>query len=303
MIGREAQREAVHFVVNIRRASKTIEDGRVGYSTVGPHSSLSTGHSKTLPRLSAAETKATLFLFFSETTQSESFVMTGPNAQGASQRTEAHGAFSRWARTNRVSFGILLKPGPQSGRDITCLEITQRNLLLHNSLARTHYIEGDCIDSMITSAWLWGYRYLWIQTPGAFITDKLGLHFALEEEMRRGFFVLGHILDCGNSYYSIHRQCLIISLEVWETIGRPLFGDAGAREMTLHVPLRSSDTFYDTHTPKWISGSGGRETFREQRPGWNFVTRGLDHGVRLAPFSPAIRARTGYLYPDEDTAY
>lgn len=210
-------------------------------------------------------------------------------------------SFSQWVESNRLVFGILLNGRTGENRASECIEITQRNLLLHNDAGRTNYMEGSTIDSMLWSAWLWRYKYLWIQAPGHYILDKPGVQIALDQEFEQGFFVLGHILDLGEKYYSIHHQSIIVNLEVWEDIGKPPFGLPGVETRSLHIPLRSEENFHDTHTPKWIKRSGAAKLFKEQADGWQFLSHGLDHDVRVAPFSSAIRARKGYLYPEDCT--
>jgi len=212
-------------------------------------------------------------------------------------------SFSRWASDRSLAFGLLLKSSEASRRDLECSEITRRNLLLHNDAGRRHYLEGPSIDAMLHSAWLYKYTYLWIQSPGHYILDKPGIYRVIEEEMQSGFFVLGHILDHGDAYYSIHHQSFIVNLVRWAALGKPIFGKAQNEKLTLHVPLRSKENFHDGHTPLWISSSGTMSSFEKQMDGWNFISHGLKHNERLAPFPPAARGRKGYLYPEEDTGY
>jgi hypothetical protein len=212
-------------------------------------------------------------------------------------------SFSNWVKANKIVFGVLINSKELTRRERDCLELTRRNLLLHNDAARTNYMEGDSIDAMVSSASMWGYKFLWIQSAGHYILDKPGIQIAIDEELQRGFFILGHILDYGEKYYSIHHQCMLIDIGIWDAIGRPKFGRAGVEDRLLHMPRRSPDNFHDTHTPKWIEPSGKTMTYSEQAIGWNFLACGLDRGVRIAPFSSAIRARKGYLYPEEDFGY
>ena len=209
--------------------------------------------------------------------------------------------FSDWARVNKIAFAILVRASKNAERDAQCREFSRRNLLLHNDTARTNYLEGDDIDAIILSAYVGGYDYVWIQAAGHYVRDKPGIRNGLEDELEKGFFFLGYILDRGDAYFSVHYRCVFVNLRVWNEIGRPEFGRANSVPKVLHAPLRSPDNFRAIHTPTWVRGSMERREYLTQTEGWNFIATGLDCGKRIAPFSPVLRQRMDYLYPEQDS--
>lgn len=211
--------------------------------------------------------------------------------------------FGRWAVRRRLAFGLLIRKLKSPGRAADCERLTRRNLALHNEAARAHYLEGPDIDAMLRSAWIGGYDYLLIQAPGSYIVDKPGFSEALEDEMETGFFVLGHVLDRGPDYYTLHHQCLLVNLGLWHDIGAPAFGAEGATPRELHRPRRSEENFHDGHTPLWIAPSGESASYPRQQPAWSFIHAGLEAGVRIAPFTRRIRRKKAYLYPEHDGDY
>jgi hypothetical protein len=220
--------------------------------------------------------------------------------QTEKRSSTSRGKFSDWARANKIAFAILVIATKNAERDAQCLEFTRRNLLLHNDAARTNYLEGDDIDAILLSAYVAGYDYVWVQTPGHYLRDKFGILDCLEGELEKGFFFLGYILDKGDAYFSVKQHCIFVDLRVWNEIGRPEFGRADSVAKVLHVPLRSPENIHGNHTPIWVSQSMKRREYTTQLEGWNFITTGLDRGKRVAPFSPQIRRRMDYLYPEHD---
>jgi hypothetical protein len=216
---------------------------------------------------------------------------------------KARESFSRWVNRRKLAFGLLTRKTATPRRDEECLRVTRRNLALHNAAARNHFLEGPDIDAMLRSAYLSGYDYILIQAAGSYLLDKPGIRDALEDEMQSGFFVLGHVLDRGEAYYTLHRQCLCVNLAAWTELGQPRFGQPGKEPRRLHRPRRSDENFHDRHTPIWIEPSGEQAEYPRQLAGWNFIHAGLTAGLRIAPFSQRIRHRKAYLYPENEDDY
>jgi hypothetical protein len=206
-------------------------------------------------------------------------------------------SFQAWARRRRVGFGLWSRPTCRPDRHARCAELTLRALQLHNEEGRSALFEGADVDSLLRSALVAGHDYLLVQSAGSWIRDREALRAALEAEMERGFLVLGHVLDRGEAYYSLHHQCFMVDLERWADLGCPRFGDPGQTPRTLHRPRRSEEAFHHGYTPLWIAPSGERQGYARQEWGWHLIHAGLEAGQRIAPFSRAVRRAKGYLYP------
>jgi hypothetical protein len=156
---------------------------------------------------------------------------------------------------------------------------------------------------MLTSAFIAGHDYILIQAQGHYLLNKHEVAAALDEEMERGFFVICHLLDKGQSYFGIHHQCLCVDLNEWDKLGRPQFGIPSDGPIVLHRPLRSVENFHGKHTPIWIAPSGDTRRYPHRFSGWNFVNVALNAGARIAPFSHRLRRCKAYLYPEKDDDY
>jgi hypothetical protein len=212
-------------------------------------------------------------------------------------------SFSAWALRRKVAFGLVQRQSGNPERDLECERITTRRLVLHNKAARSSFLCGPDIDSMIRSACASGYDFLFLLAPGSFFRGKPRLVSPLETLIEHGFFVAGHVLDRGASYYTLHHQCVFVNLQTWAEIGCPGFGSADQGRRRLHRPLRSGENHHDDNTPTWIEPSGERAEYEATLPGWHFVHAALDARVPVISFGPEIRKRKGFLYPEDDQEY
>lgn len=117
------------------------------------------------------------------------------------------------------------------------------------------------------------------------------------------FFILGHILDMGDSYYGLHYQCYVINLEMYSKLGCP---DPGDNEMlsqhTQTIPNRSNENIHDDYTPLWIKKGNRKTVYKNKFHGWRIISAGLEANLEICAFDATLRNSKHYLYRDVDTS-
>lgn len=109
---------------------------------------------------------------------------------------------------------------------------------------------------------------------------------------------IGHILDKGDSYYSIHPQCFLIDLEWWDSVGRPEWGNHmnDIDPYTEIEPVRSEKNWHDGYTPHWIGPGKSTKEYTGKEGGWNLVKALIDDGQKINSWSLKLRESKGYTY-------
>lgn len=147
------------------------------------------------------------------------------------------------------------------------------------------------------------YDIVILQSVGNFI-NRNKFFIEVDNYVRENpdFFILAFTLDWhsekGYGYIECHHQLMVINVNIWKKIGRPMFGTWEDGEKELPNYSRSNENFHDNYTPYWIKGEPGFTKHNKVSPGWNFLKIALEKGYRIDNFSEDMRACRLYIYPE-----
>lgn len=147
------------------------------------------------------------------------------------------------------------------------------------------------------------YDIVILQSVGNFI-NRNKFFIEVDNYVRENpdFFILAFTLDWhsekGYGYIECHHQLMVINVNIWKKIGRPMFGTWEDGEKELPNYSRSNENFHDNYTPYWIKGEPGFTKHYKVSPGWNFLKTALEKGYRIDNFSEDMRACRLYIYPE-----
>jgi hypothetical protein len=162
------------------------------------------------------------------------------------------------------------------------------------------------------------YKYIVMVTSGTeFIFDPYGnksynvnktgdtfLEIAKNFCLNNNFFLAGHILDRGNSYYELHEQCYILNLEIYKNFNCPKIGNIEYQvEYELVEPVRSNENFHDSYTPKYIKPGNNLKKYYNKNHGWNIISFALDNNLPLIIFDESLKYNKKYYYPLHETTF
>jgi hypothetical protein len=117
------------------------------------------------------------------------------------------------------------------------------------------------------------------------------------------FFVMGHIMARKERYPGLHRQLIIVNLDIWEQLGSPEFLEQGYfwdRKLTYSNYELSEETLSADYTPAWIKGATGTQTCDIVEDGANWVALACKHGITIDNLDNEMRECKAFLYPYED---
>jgi hypothetical protein len=118
------------------------------------------------------------------------------------------------------------------------------------------------------------------------------------------FFVLGHIMARENRYPGLHRQMLIVNLDVWTRLGKPKYLEQGVfwdRAQTYPNYELSAETMSADYTPAWIQKAEGYASHKIVEDGSNWVALACENNIRIDNFDFEMRECKAFLYPYDNT--
>jgi hypothetical protein len=115
-------------------------------------------------------------------------------------------------------------------------------------------------------------------------------------EKNSNYSLIGHILDKGSEYYELHNQCFILNVNDWKSSGCPIY-DAAVNYSCININ-RSTENFHDKHTPKSIEKGEGVTTYKKIKPGGLIISKLLENGFKIRPWTDEERKHKFYLYDD-----
>ena len=110
------------------------------------------------------------------------------------------------------------------------------------------------------------------------------------------YSLIGHLLDKGEEYYELHNQCFILDVKDWKQSGSPMYNSPG--EQTCTNISRSENNFHDHHTPLSVDKGDGTKTYKKIKPGGLIISKLLEHGFKIRPWTSEERKHKFYLYDD-----
>jgi hypothetical protein len=143
------------------------------------------------------------------------------------------------------------------------------------------------------------YTHAVVMSPGTEFINGFDFFTALDVVVQQDFFVLGHILDRGDAYYELHRQCYVINLQKYKSLCNPPVGqqELGSSH-TCIMPQRSDENIHDNYTPTWIKAGSVEHSYRHKCHGWNLLLTAFSNNETVLVFDDIIRNNKRHLYPE-----
>ena len=117
----------------------------------------------------------------------------------------------------------------------------------------------------------------------------------------RGYSLIGHLLDKKDEYYELHEQCFVINVEAYNAVGLPAYN--GGSDAELQNVSRSEETFHDNYTPLRVFAAEGKSMFKNIKDGALIISKLLEHGYNIRPWTEEERKHKFYLYNDITLKY
>jgi len=147
------------------------------------------------------------------------------------------------------------------------------------------------------------YKFAVVFSTGTEFINGNSFFEEIEKECTSNFVVKGHILNRGNAYYELHRQCYLVNLENFCNLGQPIIGEQSLGESHTQVkPLASDKNIHGDYTPRSITQGTSKTKYMHKMHGWNIISVTL-HRYDISAFSEKIRASKKHLYPENQSKF
>ena len=200
-----------------------------------------------------------------------------------------------WLYNNNIHDGIT----DQVTKNIFDFELTMVNYLAYASF------ENDNSFDLCKNAYDAGYKKILVVKLGNVFNMWLETFMKEYHKYHEAVFV-GHILDMGEKYYTFHEQFFMLDLEWWASLGFENFGERSGMPWNTVEPIRSEENFHGGgYTPLWIQSGNTEKTYQRKLPGWNLISKALEHKKQIMCWQKEIRECKEYLYGEvkEDAVY
>lgn len=123
----------------------------------------------------------------------------------------------------------------------------------------------------------------------------------LKKQCDNNFVIRGHILDRGEAYYELHKQCFLVNLTNYKKIGSPKIGSQILGESHKQIiPIRSKKNYHDDYTPLEISPGTEEKKYSHKCHGHNIISKTLENGYKITAFNSVLRNSKMHLYPESE---
>jgi hypothetical protein len=147
------------------------------------------------------------------------------------------------------------------------------------------------------------HDYAVVMSPGTEYINGYTFFEALEKLVQRNFFVAGHILDrtTYDAYYELHHQCYVINMKYYNALGCPTVGLLEKNVQHTQIePQRSTLTWHDDYTPKYIIKGERNRTYNNRCHGWNLLRLAFKNDLPVIVFDDDIRNNKKHYYPESE---
>ena len=147
------------------------------------------------------------------------------------------------------------------------------------------------------------YDYAVVMSPGTEYINGTAFFEALEELIKRDFFVAGHILDrtMHSAYYELHHQCYVVNMAVYNAYKGPTVGFFQKDvQHTQLEPKRSTSNIHDDYTPHFLHTGTDLVTYNHKCHGWNFLRIAFENNLPVIVFEDSIRNNKIHYYPESE---
>lgn len=148
------------------------------------------------------------------------------------------------------------------------------------------------------------YKHAVVFSTGTEFTNGSKFFEALEEAVKKDYFLQGHVPDRGEGYYQLHEQCYFINLKIYRELGCPDIGDFSFYDSHKQIaPIRSKENLHDDYTPIWIKPGHTEQHYVHKWHGWNILSIALQKNLPILIFDEEIRNNKQYYYPEYQQSF
>jgi len=157
------------------------------------------------------------------------------------------------------------------------------------------------VDEILEEAIVQKYKYCLISNTGHVILSPKIKNQIITIIKNIDFFIMGHILDKKEEYYSLHEQFLLVNLHYYKLLGKPKF-TKNINKINLQVPYRSKINIHDDYTPIWLKKDKKSlsKIYNKTHPGWEFINKSLENNIPVLNWPAGIRQKKLYMYPNDN---
>jgi len=147
------------------------------------------------------------------------------------------------------------------------------------------------------------YKFAVVISTGTEFINGNDFFNKIKKECKSDFLIKGHILDRGNAYYELHRQCYLVNLEAYCKLGKPTVGQQSLGESHWQTDIISLEgNIHDDYTPCKISQSTKKKAFMHKMHGWNIISKTLPY-YNISAFDNDIRKSKKHFYPENQKIF
>ena len=158
--------------------------------------------------------------------------------------------------------------------------------------------EDDDIFNLCKKAHDAGFGKIIVLKQGTTLGCDFQTAFVSFYEANKNAKLVGHVLDYGDNYYTIHPQAFMLDLTWWASVGFPEWGDQISESFKTIEPTRSKENWHGEYTPHWIAPSKNLKTYTGKESGWNLIETLLKDGERVISWNQEMREAKHYSYPE-----
>jgi hypothetical protein len=159
-------------------------------------------------------------------------------------------------------------------------------------------------DSALSRVTELGYEYALVFSTGTEFINGDNFFKEIESLINTDFYIYGHILDRGDSYYELHHQCYLINLKKYRELGCPEIGKIELGKSHRQIsPNRSIENIHDDYTPLWINPGKYDQIYSHKLHGWNIISKILEAGGFITAFDDRVRNNKKHYYPENQKEF
>ena len=159
-------------------------------------------------------------------------------------------------------------------------------------------IIGDCETELLAEST--DYSHAVMIATGTSLRLSERLFAAIREKCTEQFYLAGHVLDRGDSFYELHHQFYIVNMEQHKELDLPEVGSACAEAFSHREPYSVTNDGYISQ--KLCPGNSVRE-YRAKMHGWHILSVALEHSKTIIDLGEQIRHNKKYFYHEYDHVF
>lgn len=178
-----------------------------------------------------------------------------------------------------------------------------------NGFKKEEIIENADLDIILEESSARNSDWIFLVAYGFIGFAPIKIYDLIDYAKENDYSILGHILDYNLNpyrkklYYSLHEQCMLISVKDWVASKKPKYQKASyVIEQNVCDVIRSESNVHDNYTPHWIKSKNEKITLTGDLPdGWGFIDGFCSNDFKIGNIPDNVRELKMHLYPDNGT--